>query len=92
MPSSRLLVLIFVALLPCFVVEIYNQAAARWAGRAQIEENALRMTKFFGAQQDRVVEGAQQLLITLSNLESVRTMDGAVCARQFARLLTNYPG
>jgi len=92
MPSSRLLVLIFLALLPCFAVEIYNQTAARWAGQAQIDENALRMTKFFGAQQDRVVEGAQQLLITLSNLESVRTQDSATCARQFTRLLPNYPG
>jgi hypothetical protein len=91
MPArSRLLVLIFVALLPCIAVEIYNQAAARWAGEAQVEENALRMTKFFGAEQDRVVEGAQQVLIALSNLESVRMKDGAACARQFTRLLPNY--
>jgi hypothetical protein len=92
MPSSspRLLVLIFVALLPCLVIEIYNQTAARWAGEVQVEENALRLTKFFGAQQERIVEGAQQLLIALSNLESVRTKDGAACARQFARLLPNY--
>jgi hypothetical protein len=89
-PLSRLLIIIFVALLPSIAIEIYNQTAARWAGEAQIEENALRMTKFFGAQQDRVVEGAQQLLITLSNLESVRTKDGATCARQFTRLIPNY--
>jgi hypothetical protein len=88
--SSRLLVLILVALLPCIAAEVYNQTAARWAGEAQVEENALRMTKFFGAEQDRVVEGAQQVLIALSNLESVRTKDGAACARQLTRLLPNY--
>jgi hypothetical protein len=88
--SSRLLILTFVALLPGIAVEIFNQAAARWAGEVQIEEDALRRTKYFGAQQDRVVEGAQQLLITLSNLESVRTKDSATCARQFTRLLPNY--
>src|SRR5258705_11634776 len=90
MPTSRLLVLILVALLPCLAVEIYNQAAAHWAGEAQVEQNALRMTKYFGAEQDRVVEGAQQVLIALSNLESVRTKDGAGCARRFTRLLPNY--
>jgi hypothetical protein len=90
MPTSRLLVLILVALLPCFAVEIYNQTTAHWAGEVQVEQNALRMTKFFGAEQDRVVEGAQQVLIALSNLESVRTKDGAGCARQFTRLLPNY--
>ncbi len=91
MPSSRLLVLVFVALLPSIAVQIYNQTAARWTGETQVEEKALRMTKFFGAEQDRVVEGAQQVLIALSNLESVRTKDGAACARQFTRLLPNYP-
>ncbi len=91
MPSSRLLVLVFVALLPSIAAEIYNQAAAHWAGEAQVEQNALRMTKYFGAEQDRVVEGAQQVLIALSNLESVRTKDGAACARQLTRLLPNYP-
>jgi hypothetical protein len=90
MSTSRLLVLILVALLPCLAVEIYNQTASHWAGEAQVEQNALRMTKFFGAEQDRVVEGAQQVLIALSNLESVRTKDGAACARQFTRLIPNY--
>src|SRR5260221_9137463 len=90
MPSSRLLVLVFVALLPSIAVQIYSQTAARWTGETQVEEKALRMTTFFGAEQDRVVEGAQQVLIALSNLESVRTKDGAACARQLTRLLPNY--
>jgi hypothetical protein len=90
MPSSRLLLLIFVALLPSVAIEICNQIAARWAGEAQVEENALRLTKFFGAEQERIVEGAQQLLVALSNLESVRAKDGDACARQFTRLLPNY--
>jgi hypothetical protein len=91
MSFPRIPMLALIALLPVVAAATYDIVATRRSAEAQISDRALRLTKYFGAEQDRISEGAQQLLVALSNLESVRAKDAVACNRQFVQLAPKYP-
>jgi HAMP domain-containing protein len=51
----------------------------------------MRLAKVASTSGERLVEGAQQLLLTLARLPEVRRQDAAGCSRLLAGLLTSYP-
>lgn len=88
---GRLLVLILSAVLPALGWALYTGLEERFIQRAQVEENALRLTRLAAGDLVQAVEGARQLLIGLAQLPEVRPGNSAVCSALFAKLIKKYP-
>ncbi|MBI3088474.1 MAG: HAMP domain-containing protein [Candidatus Omnitrophica bacterium] len=93
-PSSLrvrlLLLVVLAALFPCGLL-VYTAVEQRRLMAAEVQANALRLARLSASQQERLVEGARQLLITLAELPAVRSDDAAACSALFATLLEAYP-
>lgn len=88
---ARLLFLVLLALAPILGLTLYNNAEQRAQAATQAQERALRLARRAASEQDRLVEGARQLLIALAQLPSVQEGDAAKCSAFMAELLQQYP-
>jgi signal transduction histidine kinase len=87
----RLFFLVLVALTPVTAVQVLDELDLRRTREAELNAEARRLATFVGMEQDRIIEGARQFLITLSRLHSVRTGEHALCAELFERLASSFP-
>jgi len=87
----RLLLLVLLALIPARGLGIYTAWEMRQVARAEALQDAMRMARVASTAGERLVEGAHQILITLSRLPEVRQHKGAACSALFADLLKAYP-
>ena len=88
---ARLLLLVTIALAPVTAIQIYDELDHRRAREAELHAEALRLATLVGMEQDRVLEGARQVLTAISQLGAVRTRDLALCADLFRRLGKRFP-
>lgn len=88
---TRLLLLVLLALIPTRGLGIYSAWEMRQVARAEALQDAMRMARVASSAGERLVEGAQQLLLTLARLPEVRRQDAASCNKLFAELLKPYP-
>jgi len=88
---ARLLLLVFLAVIPALGLIIYTAAEMRRSASGEAQTNALRLAQSVANSQDDLIEGARQLLIALAQLPEVRKQDSEACNALFARLLKQIP-
>lgn len=87
----RLLVLVLLGGLPALGVILYTAAEQRRNAAKDIQQNALRVARLASAGQERLIEGARQLLMIMSHLPEMRAEDPAAANRLLGDLLKQYP-
>ena len=88
----RLILLVFVAMTPVLVFILLTGVEMRGAAKSEAMSDALRVARLARANQERMIEGAHQLLIVLSRLPDIQIGQDKEKAGQFlAELLTLYP-
>ena len=87
----RLLLLVFLALVPAAVIEVRNELTLRTAREADVHQGALRLAALFEAEQERLVDGLRQLLSTLANSDAVRNPSAGSCQTLMDSLRLSYP-
>src|SRR3546814_3302854 len=79
--TVRLLVLLLVAALPVFAVQVSNQIEQRDQQRAHTIAQANRFAHAVAQEQERLIEGMRYLLTALAQLPSVRNHEASCSAR-----------
>ncbi|MBM2804109.1 MAG: putative Histidine kinase [Deltaproteobacteria bacterium] len=86
----RLFQLVFIALLPALGLIVYHAGEQSSKAVSDAENEALRMARVVAADQRRFIDSSGHLLIALSQLAEVRSLDVRACSALFARLLKEY--
>jgi two-component sensor histidine kinase len=89
--SIRLLLLVLFAAVPVFAVETYYELQVREQRRAEIGQQVQQMADLVAGQLDRMIEGAQTVLITLGHFPSIRERDAETCNDTLIRLTARFP-
>jgi signal transduction histidine kinase len=84
---TRLLLLVLLAVIPALGLALYTNLEERQLRRALVQEHAMRLSRLVSADYERLIEDAQQLLVTLAQLPAVRAGNRAACNALFADLL-----
>ena len=87
----RLIVLILLAAVPVFIVQILNDIAAREDRSSVFAQTAETLAGLVAARQDRLVEGARLLLTAASHLQSIREKNVEECNRTLAEITRQVP-
>lgn len=87
---SRLLLLVLLAVIPAFLLTVYTNWNERRLAAGTAREEALRLARLAAADQDQLVEGVHQLLMTLARLPQVHGENTALCQTLFADLLRQH--
>lgn len=88
----RLLLLVFVAMIPAAVIEVKNELALRAAREAEVGRDALHLAALFEAEQHRMIDGLRQVLSTLVTADPVRAPGSPACQALMDDLRASYPG
>jgi signal transduction histidine kinase/CheY-like chemotaxis protein len=88
---GRILLLIFLAVVPVFALDRYEAVQLRRLATEDVERQTLRLTGLAADEQRQLNEGARQLLIALAQLPQVRSLDATGCNPLFESLLQQYP-
>jgi PAS domain S-box-containing protein len=88
---ARLLLVVSVALAPALGFQAYTESEARRVRQQLVEEEALRLVRLIASDQQRIVEGAKQVLDTLSGTPAVQDNDLPGCQRLLANLQETSP-
>jgi PAS domain S-box-containing protein len=88
---SRLFVLVAVALLPAIAIQAYNELDLRRARQSEVQNQALGMARLAAAEQQQIVQGVRQVLITLSELPAIKAKDREACNTYLAALRPRFP-
>lgn len=86
----RVALLVLLVLLPALALLLYMGNELRETRSAEVERNALRLARIAAVEEDRLIEGARQLLIALAQLPEVREAQPG-CDAVLANLLTRLP-
>jgi hypothetical protein len=70
--GARLIILILLAAVPVFVIQIITDYEIRETRKATVLQSAETLASLVAARQDRVVEGARLLLEATSHLQSIK--------------------
>jgi signal transduction histidine kinase len=87
----RLLLLVFFAFGPMLGLVLYTYSDQMQQATLGAEEEALRLARLAASDQQRLIEGARQLLIALAQLPPVQNLDAGACNQFLAHLLKQYP-
>ena len=69
----RLLLLVLLAVIPVLGLTVYTNLEERQLTKANVLENAMRLSRLISADHERLIEGARQLLVTLVRLPRSRS-------------------
>ena len=89
--SVRLLLLVLLTAVPVFAVEAYYELQLREQRRAEIGQQVQQMADLVAGQLDRMIEGAQTVLVTLGHFPSIRERDAETCKDTLIRLAARFP-
>jgi PAS domain S-box-containing protein len=88
---SRLLLLVLLAVIPALGLTLYTASEDRQREANHIREDALRLAQIVSVEEEQLIRGTRQLLVTLAELpQVVREGDPAMCSAFFADLLKQY--
>jgi hypothetical protein len=87
----RLIILILLAAVPIFLVQIVHDIALREDRKIVLLKSAETLAGLVAARQERIVESARVLLTASSHLQSIREKNGEACNRVSARLHSRFP-
>lgn len=88
----RVLLLVMLALLPAFILTLYNAAKERSRLTQYTRNEALHFARTARDEHSRLTEGARQLLVALAQVPEVRNMVSSDCQPFLVNLLKYYPG
>src|SRR3990172_1311392 len=86
----RLLLLVLLAVIPALGLILYTGLEQRRQAAVQARENALRVLHQSMMQQDLLIAGVRQLLVTLAHLPQVHKLDSQGCSAIVAELLKEH--
>ena len=89
--SARLLIMVTIALLPALSFQIYSESRAREMRQVLLEDEAQRLLHQVRADQQRIAEGADQMLVVLASAPGVREPIPDQCSRLLAATLQQSP-
>ena len=81
------MLLVLIAVVPAFGLIVYSAIEQRRMATHAALHEAMRLAKSGAATHERMLEGAQQLLITLSQLDEVRRLEASACGIVFSDVL-----
>ena len=87
----RLILLVLLAVLPALGLIVYNAIEQRRLGTDAAKQEGVRLVRVVSSMNERMLDGARQLLITLSQIESVRERNTAECNVLFSNLMRLQP-
>lgn len=82
---TRLLLLVFLALVPVCALEVWNQIDLRRQRSEEIHEHARQLLSLLGGEQQRLVEGVRQMLELLAETSAAQTLDASACQALLTR-------
>ncbi len=88
---ARLLLLVSMALLPVVGYQIYAEQNARQVRQQLMEDEAMGLVRLVAADQQRIAEGAEQVLDAISSTPAVQDNRPVQCQRILANLLNRAP-
>ncbi|WP_424628308.1 ATP-binding protein [Bradyrhizobium sp. SYSU BS000235] len=88
---SRLLVLVFVALLPAIAIQAYNEFDLRRSRQIEVQNHAINLADLAAEEQRQIVQGIHQVLIVLSELPSIKARDGQACNAYLGAVKQRFP-
>lgn len=88
---SRLLVLVFVALLPAIAIQVYNEYDLRRLRQVEVQTHAINLADLAAAEQRQIVQGIRQVLIVLSELPSIKARDRQACNAYLGVVKQRFP-
>ena len=88
---KRLMLLVFLALVPAAAIEIGNELDLRIVREAELDQAAERLATMIEAEQGRMIEGVRQVLVTLSRTKAVRDAPDERCQELLGYLTSDYP-
>src|ERR1700722_19202761 len=77
--TTRMFILVLIAVAPALGIQTYNEFDLRQSREAEIRNKTIQMTRQFGEEMGELREGAHQLLVALSRLPAVKTLDAESC-------------
>src|SRR6185503_1960234 len=83
----RLIMLVLLAVLPALGLIVYSAIEQRRLGTEAAKLEAKRLVRVASAMNERLLDGARQLLITLSQLDVVRNGDSMQCNILFSNVM-----
>ena len=86
----RLLLLVLFAVIPSFLLTVFTNWNERRLAAGDAREEALRLARLAAADQEQLVEGVRQLLVTLARLPEVHGDNAAQCQTLLADLLRQH--
>ena len=86
----RLLLLVLFAVIPAFLLTVFTNWNERRLAASEVREEALRLARLAAADQEQLVEGVRQLLLTLARIPEVQGGDAAHCRALLADLLRQH--
>ena len=84
----RLVLLVFIALIPALILIIHNAKRDRDVSAEKIQEDAQRIVEIAASRQTRFIDSARQLLAVLAEMPEVASGDSMACNR-FVKGLTD---
>jgi signal transduction histidine kinase/CheY-like chemotaxis protein/HAMP domain-containing protein len=85
------LLIVSIALVPALVFQAYNEYQADRIRQELVRGEALRLVQLVSSEQQRIIEGAQQVLTTIGSARSVQDMDIERCQNHMANLIEGLP-
>ena len=83
----RLLLLVLLAILPALGLIVYSSVEQRRLGTDNAKLEAIRVVRVVSSMNEQYLEGARQLLTTLSQIDSVRERKTADCSVLFSNVM-----
>src|SRR5215510_5087371 len=87
---ARVLLLVLIAVIPALGLTLYTNLEERQLRKAQVQEQAMRLSRIVSADHERLIEEARRLLVNLARIPAVRDRNRASCNALFADLLTRH--
>ncbi|HWI25569.1 MAG TPA: sensor histidine kinase [Stellaceae bacterium] len=88
---ARFFLLVVIALAPVTAIEVHDQLVHRRAREAELRADAQRLATLIGMEQDRVLEGAREMLTTVTELRVGRAHDPTAGNALLHRLAERFP-
>lgn len=87
----RLVVLVLLGVGPMLALVLFSYSQQMQAATAEAQASALTLARLAANDQERLIEGARQLLVVMAQLPSVQNQDETECNSFLADLLKEYP-
>src|SRR5262249_41752086 len=76
---TRLLLLVLLAVVPALGLTLYTNLEERQLRKALVHEHTMRLSRLVSADYERLIDDAQQLLVTLAQLPAVHDLNRPAC-------------